>query len=146
MTAATYTPIDDLAYARHLGARGHDVFGAGSVVCESPNASVVGAADGPDDIIALDSFGLIDAWAELSPSDEFLYFKHLFALQETLRVYAGHSHGHQGAKVALAKVSHSTQGIYLSGLVDIQGITEDIRACGNCRSCRDTLPSREQTV
>ena len=99
-----------------------------------------------DDIIALDSFGLIDAWAGLSPSDEFLYFKHLFALQETLRVYAGHSHGHQGAKVALAKVSHSTHGIYLSGLVDIQGITEDIRACGNCRSCRDTLPSREQTV
>ena len=53
-------------------------------------------------------------------------------------VYAEHNYGHQGAKVALAKVSHSTWN-YLSGLVDIQGITEDIRACGNCRSCRDTF-------
>ena len=96
-----------------------------------------------DDIIALDSFGFTEAWESLPPNEEFLYFKHLFALQETLRVYAGQSEGHQGAKVALAKVSHSPEGIYLSGLVDIEGITEDIRACGNCRSCRDTLPSPE---
>ena len=49
MTAATYVPTADLPYA---GRR--QVFGAGSVVCESPNASVVGPHDGPDDVIALE--------------------------------------------------------------------------------------------
>ena len=99
-----------------------------------------------DEIIALDSFALAEQWSHLGEDEEFLYFKHLFALQEALRVYAGQSYGHQGATVALAKVAHSSQGVYLSGLVDIEGITREIRACGNCRSCRDTLPSAEHTV
>ena len=99
-----------------------------------------------DEVLALDSFSLSEMWRELPEDEEFLYFKHLFALQETLRVYIGERAGHAGETIAVSKISHSAQGVSVSARVDIAGITEEIRACGNCRGCRDTLPSREQRV
>ena len=99
-----------------------------------------------DEVLGLDSFNLSAQWRHLPEDEEFLYFKHLFALQETLRVYIGQRAGHQAETIALARVSHTPHGVTLSARVDIEGITREIRACGNCRVCRDTLPSDEHRV
>ena len=99
-----------------------------------------------EEILGLDSFAMADSWQSLPLRQEFLYFKHLFALQETLRVYIGERPGNKAERIALASVSHDPAGVQLSGIVDIEAITRDIRACGNCRSCSTTLPSSGQRV
>ena len=79
MTAATYIPIADLAYAGHLGARGHDVFGAGSVVCESPNASVV--ATEPTKLLVL-SHKSFDHFMSVMPEFRLLFSAHTDAFRK----------------------------------------------------------------
>lgn len=87
----------------------------------------------PEEILALDG-STLRARYRISEQDEFLYFKHLVAMQEALRALLGLDRGDPDAPCALARVGYD-DGVSLTGYVTIEALTDQIRACGSCGHC-----------
>jgi hypothetical protein len=87
------------------------------------------------DILALTGEDVVARYAPPS-AEEFLYFKHLVAVQEALRVLTG---GERGAPVdACVTVSVAAEadgGVAFVGHLEVPLLAEKIRACGSCGSC-----------
>lgn len=67
--------------------------------------------------------------------EEFLFAKHLVALQEGLRVLVGQSSAAADGLCTPTTVSAHADGITFEGLVKIDAVTRRIKSCGNCGSC-----------
>jgi hypothetical protein len=62
----------------------------------------------------------------------FLNFKHLFAIQAALQVWIGIAPGGPDSPCALAGVEHTDNGTLLRAQLDVDLVTANIIACGNC--------------
>lgn len=71
---------------------------------------------------------------------EFLYVKHLVALQEVLRAYRGDTRGTGHDACTLASIEADTDGIRLTAFMRVDVLTERIRACSHCGRCGVAQP------
>lgn len=99
-----------------------------------------------DEILQLHGHHVVERYGELPVAQEYMYFKHLTALQEGLRVLAGAVPGGPHAPCVAAEVAYDESGLQLTAHIAVPLLTERIKACGNCGSCgarkRKTPPPR----
>lgn len=67
--------------------------------------------------------------------EEFLSLKHFFAVQGALEVLTGKEPGRKGDPCTAAKVVCDGDETTITGHIDLDIVTEKIKACGNCGSC-----------
>ena len=99
----------------------------------------------PEEILEFPSHNLRAAMPEMQDDDEFLYYKHLFALQLALEVLIGREAGARTEPCALASVSHDPYGLTFRGIISIDAVSRKIKACGHCGGgckTRSKQPSR----
>lgn len=85
-------------------------------------------------IVALSSADLARA-LQPDSDQEFLYLKHLFALQEALRAYRGEAPCGPKAAFQLGCVGFGEDSVDIEGWLQVTALTEQIRSCGGCGSC-----------
>lgn len=68
-------------------------------------------------------------------AEEFLYFKHFFALRMGLGAFVGTESGGANDPCAVADVSYGPDGAEFRALLRIDAVTEEIRSCGKCAGC-----------
>jgi len=64
---------------------------------------------------------------------EFLQLKHLFAVQATLEVLTGRQPGGAGNACAVADVDYDGNQMIIDAEIDVDIITEQIKACAGCK-------------
>ena len=69
---------------------------------------------------------------------EFLTLKHLFAVQAVLEVLTGLEAGRKGDLCAAAEIAFDTDQTTIDAQIDVDVVTDKIKACGNCGSCGAT--------
>lgn len=77
--------------------------------------------------------------------EEFLLFKQFFSIRAALRVWTGASSGELKQPFVVEEVSVDPTSTQIRGEVAVNVISEEIRACGSCRSCKP-LPKEIQSV
>jgi hypothetical protein len=72
-----------------------------------------------------------------APTDEemFLRLKHFFALQSGLRVLLGLESGAASNPIKVARVACEDGNTVLEAEIEVDVITEQIKACGKCKGC-----------
>lgn len=89
-----------------------------------------------NDISTLDDASMVEQYADVMlESDEFLYFKHFFAVQEAVRVLLGESAGAAGDACAASTIIAENDGLTFEGMISVDAVTEKIKSCGNCGQC-----------
>jgi hypothetical protein len=73
---------------------------------------------------------------ELGPEELFLYYKHLFALRAALQAAFGLVRGGPDDLCALASMGCDINGALIKGLISVEALTQEIKSCGNCKTCR----------
>ncbi|MBD3401276.1 hypothetical protein GF420_00140 [candidate division GN15 bacterium] len=63
---------------------------------------------------------------------QFLYAKHLFAVQKALQAVLGETTGRPTDYCAIHSVTCTPDGVEILARMNIDLMTEDIKACGNC--------------
>ena len=66
---------------------------------------------------------------------QFLYAKHLFAIQQALKALLGIETGRPTDYCAVHSVIHTPEGLEMYARLNIDLITEEIKACGGCSTC-----------
>lgn len=77
----------------------------------------------------------LDGGPKPNDVDEFLYFKHLFALRAALGAVYGVVRGGPEDTCALASVGCDLFGARIEGLISVEAVTRDIQSCGHCGGC-----------
>ena len=97
-----------------------------------------------DQITHMGTSDLAEAFAGVMlEDDEFLYFKHLLAVQESLRVLLGHERGAPGDLCTVANIGADEHGLHFEGLISIDAVTEKIKSCGGCGGCGSKKKARQ---
>jgi hypothetical protein len=81
----------------------------------------------------------IDDFADAHPSKsttwEYLYLKHFLAVQAGLSALVGLQSGGVKDYVKIASVEQTPEGTLLEADISVNGLTEEIKACGRCEGC-----------
>lgn len=81
----------------------------------------------------------IDEFADANPSKsttwEYLYLKHFLAVQAGLSAFVGLQSGGVKDYITVASVEQTPNGTLLEADISVNGITEEIKACGRCEGC-----------
>ncbi|GMV99240.1 MAG: hypothetical protein AMXMBFR84_03790 [Candidatus Hydrogenedentota bacterium] len=93
-----------------------------------------------DEILRADAEHVIDHYPFSDDIDteleEFLVLKHFFAVQSVLEVLTGRDAGGKESSCAAAEIAYEANGdIIITGQIDVDLVTEKIKACGNCKGC-----------
>ena len=87
-------------------------------------------------ILKQDENTWLPADEELDQHELFLYYKHLFALRAALQAAFGVTRGGPDDVCALASMGCDIDGSTIEGLISIEALTQEIKSCGNCKTCR----------
>lgn len=87
-------------------------------------------------ILKQDENTWLPADEELDQDELFLYYKHLFALRAALQAAFGVTRGGPDDVCALASMGCDIDGSTIEGLISIEALTQEIKSCGNCKTCR----------
>ena len=68
----------------------------------------------------------------LREEQEFLYFKHLIAVQEALAVFCGDSAGNPTSACVTEAISTDEKGFTFTGQLAVELMTDRIQACSGC--------------
>lgn len=81
----------------------------------------------------------IDEFVKANPTRnttwEYLYIKHFLAVQAGLSVLVGLQSGGASDYIKIASVEQTHKGTLLEADISVNGITEEIKACGRCEGC-----------
>jgi hypothetical protein len=88
----------------------------------------------PETVLDLEASSILDA-ANANADEEFLYIKHLVALQEALKVLIGAASDAPRDLCTPCAITADADGVTFEGLISIQAVTTQIKSCGNCGSC-----------
>ena len=82
-----------------------------------------------------------DVWqpGAVDAADEFLYMKHLAAIQEALRVLTG-SAGGPGSFCTATAIHADADAVIFEGLIAVDMLAGKIKSCGQCGSCGSHTP------
>ena len=89
-----------------------------------------------DHILHQDENTWLPPGVELNEDELFLYYKHLFALRATLHAAFGLTRGGPEDVCALASMGCDINGAYIEGVISVEALTQEIKSCGNCKTCR----------
>lgn len=67
--------------------------------------------------------------------EEFLHFKHFFALQSALRILLGVDSGSDGEVCRAAAITFEGGMCTIDAEISVDVVTERIKACGKCKGC-----------
>jgi hypothetical protein len=71
-----------------------------------------------------------------SGTDEYLYLKHLFSIQETLSAFTGAAES-DSELLSILAVDHGPENVTIQARINLEALTDRIKACGLCGdSCR----------
>lgn len=135
-------PCNDITEVLHIELDGADAilgYALNKRTCGAPigDAALLLPWVAKQSVDTILAWQLEDAFAYFCPpsAEEFLYAKHLVALQEGLRVLVGQSSAAADGMCTPVTVSAHPAGVSFEGLVKIDAVTKRIKSCGNCGSC-----------
>lgn len=85
-----------------------------------------------DEILAATPDMLSQVFPTKSETWQFLYAKHLFAVQRTLQAALGYDTGRPSDYCAVHSVTYTPDGVEIIARLNIGLMTAEIKACGNC--------------
>ncbi|MEL6544703.1 MAG: hypothetical protein AAFQ82_08755 [Myxococcota bacterium] len=88
-----------------------------------------------DTILATQSDALNERYGAEDDERAFLYFKHLFALRDGVKRILGLP-GEHAVNLTHVEVDPSNGNLNASGIIEVGLLTEKIRSCGGCGTCR----------
>lgn len=94
-----------------------------------------------DDILKLQPEDLLNAYPPQASRKkeaetlEFLYLKHLFAVQSVLEVYVGQASGAKNETCAASEIEWDGESTEIEAVIRVDVVIEKIKACGGCGSC-----------
>lgn len=86
-------------------------------------------------LLACDPEAFFADFPPREPIEEFLGWKHLFALQAALEVLVGKAPGRKDDPCPVASVSHEDGRTTIDARIVIDVLTDRIAACGGCKGC-----------
>ena len=98
-----------------------------------------------DEIIAGTVTELVPDLDRYRRIDEFLLFKQFFSVRAALLVLVGQSSGQPQQAFVMEELLIDEDMTQIKGEIAVNLISEEIRACGSCKSCRP-LPSHLQDI
>ena len=84
------------------------------------------------EIVELTTDQLLDAHPTRNDIDEFLHLKHFLAVRRGLAIMLGHETGTTDDWCTVESIEHSEQGTELVAHLTVDGMTDEIKACGRC--------------
>lgn len=87
------------------------------------------------DIISCTIDNFMNDNPSMSTTWEYLYLKHFLAVQAGLSALVGLQSGGVKDYIKVASVEQTDQGTLLQADISVNGITEEIKACGRCEGC-----------
>lgn len=88
-----------------------------------------------EQILATDAEGFLAQFPVEDELEEFLSLKHFFAIQAVLEVLTGKEPGGKNDPCAAAEISCGDGALVIDGQIEVDLVTEKIKACGSCRAC-----------
>ncbi|MCC6795539.1 MAG: hypothetical protein IT366_10505 [Candidatus Hydrogenedentes bacterium] len=88
-----------------------------------------------DRILACDAEQFLTEFPIEDELMEFLNLKHFFAIQSVLEVLTGKEPGGKNDPCAAAEISYGDDTLIIDGQIEVDLVTEKIKACGSCKSC-----------
>lgn len=86
-------------------------------------------------ILQNDENSWMNGETSLTDDEFFLYYKHLFAIRAALKAAYGLRRGGPDDVCALSSMGCDMHGSLIEGLISIEALTQEIKSCGNCKSC-----------
>ena len=86
-------------------------------------------------ILNNDENSWLNGETSLTDDEIFLYYKHLFAIRAVLKAAYGISRAGPDDVCALSSLGYDINGALIEGLISVEALTEEIKSCGNCKSC-----------
>lgn len=93
------------------------------------------AGRGLDELLDFTAEKYLAEYPVFDQMEEFLSLKHLFAIQGALEVLVGRAPGRKDDAFAASEISFEDEATTIRGLIQIDLVTEKIKACGGCGSC-----------
>lgn len=76
-----------------------------------------------------------------NPTEEFLLLKHLCSLQIGIETLLGYTPGGENDTCRIDKIEYGPEGTECIVSIKLNLVTERIKACGGCKTCRTLLDS-----
>lgn len=86
-------------------------------------------------IMAIDPAAFRSSYPAQSDVEEFIAFKHLFAINSALETLTGKQPGGPHSPCVLAEISYDNGNLIAEAEIAVDIVTEQIRACGICAGC-----------
>jgi hypothetical protein len=96
-----------------------------------------------DEIIATPIEEVLKAHPTRSDVREFMVVKHFLAVRTGLEIMLGRTSGGVKDYCKVARIEHGPDGMLLEADLSVQGMTDEIRACGNCANCGSSVSKTE---
>ncbi len=94
------------------------------------------------EIIATPIQDVLNAHPTRSDVREFMVVKHFLAVKTGLEILLGVTSGGIKDYCRVATIEHGPDGVLLVADLSVQGMTDEIRACGNCANCGTSAPDK----
>ncbi len=98
------------------------------------------------DIAGVTPEGLLERIAPPSDIEAFLALKHLFAVQAACAVICGAAAGGPNDICAAAEIGCENGQTRLTGLVRVNVVHDEIKACGRCKGCASKKITKAQSL
>ena len=85
---------------------------------------------------------MLNAHPTRSDVREFMVVKHFLAVKTGLEILLGVTSGGIKDYCRVATIEHGPDGVLLVADLSVQGMTDEIRACGNCANCGTSAPDK----
>ncbi len=97
-----------------------------------------------DDIIAGTVPEMVPDLQSYRRAEEFLLFKQFFSIRAALLVLVGRSSGQAEQPFVMEELAMDNDKTQIKGEIAVNMISEEIRACGSCKSCRPLSPELQE--
>ena len=88
-----------------------------------------------EEILALSPEALFLEYPTNSKTWEYLYVKHFLAVKSGLSIMLGKEPGGINDYCTVDSIEYTPEGTIIQVEISVEGMTDDIKACGNCNSC-----------
>ena len=100
-----------------------------------------------ESILGVTPEDFLEAYPPAEDIEEFLGLKHLIAIQSTLEVLIGLSHGGPKEICAAAEIAYEGAIATIDARINVDMVVEKIESCGGCKGCgKNTKPRKAKAL
>lgn len=92
-----------------------------------------------EEIVSLPPEELFKTFPTKSKTWEYLYIKHFLAVKSGLAIYLGEHSGGVSDYCTIDSIEYGPDGTLLQAELSVDGMTDEIRACGGCSTCSNKI-------